>query len=175
MIAAAALALFLKSGITDVDMQDEYRFCRSHRAAVVCHGHPGQRLDYDEVLKVDARLRARFRYQGDPELSNTTFRGNCQDYVWHLAEDLARAGEAGSYMTEVSLIVCDDKGCDGHDTLLVDTDRGVVEVDVTDPPGPIMTTDSVWFGMMRMDGRKRVVPLPGFHLSKGGDLEKDGS
>lgn len=169
MILTLAFTVYMHTIITGIDMSDEVEFCSKHPHSVACEGHAGRKLSFEEVTKVDHDLRKDFRYHNRLHKSDHARWGNCLDYVLTLSQMLATYGEDGKNMTEVTMVVCDEGGCDAHARLWVDTsDKGRVEVDVSDPPGPIVHNDGIYFGYMKEDGNQVVVPAKGFHLTLGG-------
>lgn len=159
-----------------LDITDANRFCTDTPKAVLCSGRPGKALTFEEVVRIDAKLRADFHYASDQARwgktdywSNATLCGDCEDYALTLSERLADAGEGGK---DLALMLWSPGGVAGHATLLVLTaDSGVVEIGVNAGEEPhVYGAEPVRLGMIVMDGRFKMTLMPGVIYHKEGGL-----
>ena len=159
-----------------IAFDDFPRLCKDHPDAVICAGSlSDKRLTFAEVVKIDAKLRAHFRYRSDDATAGRsdywrhwTTCGDCEDYALTLSELLARSGEGGAHMGLQFMfvpILPDDLGdpnaqvmWGAHATLWVDTtDKGTVEVSVGYPPQRLVYGYGVRLGMIPMDGSRKAL------------------
>lgn len=154
-------------GTLSIDLTDMRRFCRETPQAVLCAGGEGKKLSLEEVVRVDASLRAIFHYTSDqaafhkPDYwTNATICGDCEDYALTLSEKLHDSGEAGA---DMAAIVWAPYAMGAHVTLLVDTsDAGQVEIGVGPDEVPHLYNAAVPFrlGLLVMDGKREISLFP---------------
>ncbi|UTC29827.1 putative transglutaminase-like cysteine peptidase [Bajunvirus bajun] len=159
-----------------MEVGDIERFCNDPTvSSVLCAGGGDAALPLEQVVRIDAALRAKFYYTPDDLMfgkedywSSNTVCGDCEDYALTVAEMLHTAGQGGSKM---ALMIWAPGGTSGHATLLVETaDAGVVEigVGVYETPMPFQETRPVRLGSVLMDGDLSVDLRPGFSIWRGG-------
>lgn len=163
--------------ISGLDVSGFKEMCRSQPHTVLCQGGAGGMPTLATVKAADQALRAVFEYRSDyveygvPDLWRAgAVCGDCEDYALALSERLHAAGVGGGFMW---LEVMTTAPTLGHATLLVQTsDAGLVEVSVGaggDPaPYDPRRGFPVRYGAMRLDGRMKWTPEPGYEVRGGG-------
>jgi hypothetical protein len=154
----------------DVEFDDIYPFCLSHKDAVLCAGHEGKKLPLKTVRVLTAAYDLNFTYRSDTALyghghfdyrwENWTRAGVCIDFVLTMSEILADVGESGS---DMALQLRTVEG-DGHATLRVKTsDAGDVILSVGYGL-PLKTVPADWLlaGEISMDGKRTITTEQGY-------------
>lgn len=143
--------------------------CRNDAKSVICVGAAGGKANPLLVQVVDTMLRSEFEYRideltaGESDVWRTgVLCGDCEDYALTLADRLVRAGVGGEFMW---LALWDVPSGGAHATLLVQTtDDRVLEVSVGEGGRPVVYNPALGrrFAVIRLDGQRRVTPLPGY-------------
>ncbi|AXQ68576.1 peptidase [Caulobacter phage CcrPW] len=138
---------------------------------MICAGGPGKALASADVISIDLEMRKQFEYRDDKLRTgnadfwdNDTLCGDCEDYALTLAERLHKAGQGGDRM--ILMMWSPGIGL-AHATLLVETaDQGWYEVGVgaAETPAPYDSTRGDRFGGIRMDGKRKIGPMPGYRV-----------
>jgi predicted transglutaminase-like cysteine proteinase len=144
-------------------------FCKLKPKALICAGGIGTTLTLAQVRAVDAVFRAAFEYRsddvqyGDDVWNDATVCGDCEDYALTIASRLHAAGEGGGSM---ALMVWSPATGGAHATLVVDTaDAGLVEIGTgpaSEGPHTFDPKNGRRFGFIVLDGRREIVPFPGY-------------
>lgn len=161
----------LPSRVVAINVYELPFMCRRAPKALICAGGPGKALTPAEVISVDLPLRKAFEYRDDGLRTghldfwdNATLCGDCEDYALTLAERLHKAGQGGDRM--ILMMWSPGIGL-AHATLLVETTDGWYEVGVgaAETPAPYDTTRGDRFGGIRMDGKRKLAPMPGYRVN----------
>lgn len=148
-------------------------FCRDG-GHPLCDGAAGRQLTKAEVERVDAALRAKFRYAsdyayygGDRWIGDTNC-GDCEDYALTLSKALTMAGASGD---SLALMLWQPEPGYGHATLLVLTsDAGLLEAGVGpgETPAPYNAAYGLRIATMTMNGKHQISLLPGWDFKRFG-------